>query len=69
MELSLERMSVKLEKHLLGTAWGYSDLPCNCSGLINSQHTKKDCSLSWWTASHQSPKSCCPVAGGILPSV
>lgn len=47
----------KIGKTLAGAAWGYSDVPCNCPGLTNSQHTKGDCSLSWWMASHQGTKS------------
>lgn len=60
-------MSGKLEKHVLETAWGRSDLPCNHPGPASLQHTKRDCRLSWWMARPQIPPSRGVKPGNIQP--
>lgn len=66
MELSLERMSAKLEKHLLGTAWGTVTAPVMAQ-VYQPQRTKRDCRWSWWMANHQGTKPLRPGAGCIPP--
>lgn len=63
MELSLERMSVKLEKHLLGTAWGYSELSCHHPGLPTPANQER---LQMGLVAGQSPGNQTPPPWGRL---